>query len=109
MPRARGTASINLSILLSVSLLAAPIWGNSELGSGVVVYAESAHIGNAAASESANRRVPAQCRACPRQIRLCPRRQQHSLYVRSLRTPQRPSPVRNFPKLAQPANLLIII
>jgi len=31
-------------------LLAAPIWGNSELGSGVVVYAESAHIGNAAAS-----------------------------------------------------------
>ncbi len=50
MPRARGTASINLSILLSVSLLAAPIWGNSELGSGVVVYAESAHIGNAAAS-----------------------------------------------------------
>ncbi len=50
MPRARGTASINLSILLSVSLLAAPIWGNSDLGSGTVVFAERAHIGTAAAS-----------------------------------------------------------
>ena len=50
MLRTRGTASINLSILLSVSLLAAPIWGSPGLGSGTVVYAERAHVGNAAAS-----------------------------------------------------------
>lgn len=53
MPRARATTSISLSILLSISLLAAPIWGNSPLGSGTVVYAERAHIGTAAASVGA--------------------------------------------------------
>jgi len=50
MPRARGTVSINLSILLSTSLLASPIWGNSALGSGTVVSAERVHVGAAAAS-----------------------------------------------------------
>jgi len=53
MPRSRGTALIYLSILLSISLLATPIEGNSGLGSGTVVYAESAHIGTAAASVGA--------------------------------------------------------
>ena len=50
MPRSRGTASINLSILLSMSLLASPIWGDSGLGSGTVVSAERAHVGTATAS-----------------------------------------------------------
>ena len=53
MPRPRGTLSITLSVLLSVSLLASPIWGNSGLGSGTVVYAERAHIGTAAATVGA--------------------------------------------------------
>ena len=53
MPRPRGTLSITLSLLLSVSLLASPIWGNSGLGSGTVVYAERAHIGTAAATVGA--------------------------------------------------------
>jgi hypothetical protein len=53
MPRTRGTISISLSILLSIGLLAAPIWGNSFPGSGTVVYAEHAHVGNAAASVGA--------------------------------------------------------
>ena len=53
MPRARATVSISLSILLSISFLAAPLLGNSPLGSGTVVYAESAHIGTAAASVGA--------------------------------------------------------
>jgi hypothetical protein len=50
MPRSRGVASVNLSVLLSISLLAAPIWANPGLGSGTVVYAENAHIGTAAAT-----------------------------------------------------------
>ncbi len=50
MPSARGTASINLSILLSVSLLTVSIWGNSGFGSGTVVSAERAHVGTAAAT-----------------------------------------------------------
>lgn len=53
MPRARGTVSISLSVLLSISLLASPIWGNPGLGSGTVVSAERAHVGNAAASVGA--------------------------------------------------------
>ncbi len=53
MPRPRGTLSISLSILLSVSLLASPIWGNPGLGSGIVVYAERAHIGTAPATVGA--------------------------------------------------------
>jgi hypothetical protein len=53
MPRARATVPISLSILLSISLLAAPVLGNSPLGSGTVVYAERAHIGTAAASVGA--------------------------------------------------------
>ena len=50
MPRARGTASINLSVLLSISLLASPTWGDSGLGLGTVVSADRAHLGTAAAS-----------------------------------------------------------
>lgn len=53
MPRPRGIASINLSILLSIGLLTAPIWGSPGLGSGTVVYAENARIGTAAASVGA--------------------------------------------------------
>jgi hypothetical protein len=53
MPRVRGSLSISLSILLSVSLSATPIWGNSGLGSGTVVSAERAHVGTAAASTGA--------------------------------------------------------
>lgn len=50
MSRRRGTHSVSLSILLSVSLLATPILGNSSLGLGTVVSAERAHVGTAAAS-----------------------------------------------------------
>src|SRR5260221_7610804 len=53
MPAVRGSLSVTLSILLSVSLLAKPIWGNSGLGSGTVVSAERAHVGTAAASVGA--------------------------------------------------------
>jgi hypothetical protein len=53
MPRSRGTVLIYLSILSSISWIATPIEGNSGLGSGTVVYAESAHIGTAAASVGA--------------------------------------------------------
>lgn len=53
MPRARGTASISLSVLLSIGLLASPIWGNPGLGSGTVVSAQRAHVGTAAASVGA--------------------------------------------------------
>jgi hypothetical protein len=53
MPRVRGSLSISLSILLSVSLSAAPIWGNSGLGLGTVVSAERAHVGTGAASAGA--------------------------------------------------------
>ena len=54
MPRTRGTASVAVSVLLSVSLLplpalgASPALGNPGLGSGTVVYAERAHVGTAA-------------------------------------------------------------
>src|SRR4029077_5968714 len=44
---------IYLSVLLSIGLLATPTEGNSSLGSGTVVYAESAHLGTAAASVGA--------------------------------------------------------
>ena len=50
MPRARGSLSISLSIMLSVSLLATPLWGGSTLGLGTVVSADRAHVGTAAAS-----------------------------------------------------------
>jgi hypothetical protein len=50
MPRARGSLSVSLSILLSVSLLATPIFGNSAVGLGTVVSAERAHVGTAEAS-----------------------------------------------------------
>jgi hypothetical protein len=53
MPRVRGTLSINLSILLSIGLLATPTWGNSGLGLGTVVSAERAHVGTAPASAGA--------------------------------------------------------
>ncbi len=53
MPLARGTVSISLSILLSISLLATSIWGNPGLGSGTVVSAERAHIGTAVATVGA--------------------------------------------------------
>ena len=50
MPRLRGTLSNILSILLSLSLLATPILGNSTLGLGTVVSADRAHVGTAPAS-----------------------------------------------------------
>ena len=50
MPRRRGMHSVILSILLSVSLLATPILGNSSLGVGTVVSAQRAHVGTAPAS-----------------------------------------------------------
>src|SRR6202790_1038416 len=50
MPRVRGSLSVGLSVLLSMSLVAGPIWGNSGLGSGAVVSAERAHVGTAEAS-----------------------------------------------------------
>jgi hypothetical protein len=53
MPRARGPVSISISVLLSVSSLAGPIWGSPGLGSGTVVYAERAHIGTAPATVGA--------------------------------------------------------
>jgi len=53
MPRVRGSLSIILSILLSTSLLATPILGNSGIGLGTVVSAERAHVGTAAASAGA--------------------------------------------------------
>src|SRR5258708_22329964 len=53
MSAVRGSLSVTLSIVLSVSLLAKPILGNSGLGSGTVVSAERAHVGTAAASAGA--------------------------------------------------------
>ncbi len=53
MPRTRGTASAALSILLSISLLARPVLGNSGLGSGTVVSADNAHLGTAAVTVGA--------------------------------------------------------
>src|ERR1700747_833935 len=53
MPRVRGSLAISLSILLSTSLLATPILGNSGIGLGTVVSAERAHVGTAAASAGA--------------------------------------------------------
>src|SRR5258706_10179556 len=53
MSAVRGSLSVTLSIVLSVSLLATPILGNSGLGSGTVVSAERAHVGTAAASAGA--------------------------------------------------------
>jgi len=50
MPRVRGSLSVSLSVLLSISLLASPIWGNSALGMGTVVSADRAHVGTATAS-----------------------------------------------------------
>jgi hypothetical protein len=45
MPRTRGTISVALSILLSITLLAKPILANSGIGSGTVISADSAHLG----------------------------------------------------------------
>jgi hypothetical protein len=53
MPRWRGSLAISLSLLLSISLVASPLWGNPELGVGSVVSAERAHLGTAAASAGA--------------------------------------------------------
>ncbi len=50
MPRARGSLSVTLSIVLSVSLLAASTFGGSPVGLGTVVSADRAHVGTAAAS-----------------------------------------------------------
>src|SRR5712672_1384120 len=50
MPRARGSLSVTLSIVLSISLLAASTFGGSPLGLGTVVSADRAHVGTAAAS-----------------------------------------------------------
>src|SRR5438270_13682414 len=50
MPRARGSLSVSLSILLSTSVMASPALGNSALGLGTVASADRAHVGTAAAS-----------------------------------------------------------
>jgi hypothetical protein len=50
MPRPRGSLSVSLSILLSISLLATSAFGGSALGLGTVVSADRAHVGTAAAS-----------------------------------------------------------
>lgn len=53
MPRVRGSLSVSLSVLLSISLVATPMWGNSGSGSGAVVSAQRAHVGTAEASAGA--------------------------------------------------------
>jgi hypothetical protein len=50
MPRRRGSLSVSLSILLSITLLVMSAFGNSAPGLGTVVSAERAHVGTAAAS-----------------------------------------------------------
>src|SRR5436309_9867411 len=50
MPRSRGWPAVYTSLLLSISLVATPIWGSSALGLGTVVSADRAHVGTAAAS-----------------------------------------------------------
>lgn len=50
MARMRASLRVSLSLFLSVSLIAAPIWGTSPAGVGTVVSAERAHVGTAAAS-----------------------------------------------------------
>ena len=50
MPRPRGSLSVILSIVLSISLLAPSSFGSSALGLGTVVSADRAHVGTAAAS-----------------------------------------------------------
>lgn len=51
--RSRGTLTISLSTVLSISLLATTTWGVSGSGLGTVVSAERAHVGTAAASVGA--------------------------------------------------------
>lgn len=53
MPRARATVTASLSIILSISLLTMPIWGDSGIGLGTVVSADRAHVGTAPASAGA--------------------------------------------------------
>lgn len=50
MARLRESASISLSLLLSISLVMTPLWGTASAGMGTVVFAERAHVGTAAAS-----------------------------------------------------------
>jgi hypothetical protein len=50
MPRPRGSLSVTVSIVLSISLLATSSFGGSPLGLGTVVTADRAHVGTAAAS-----------------------------------------------------------
>ena len=50
MPRSRGPAHIYVSVLLSITLAATPIWGSSGLGLGTVVSADRAHVSAADAS-----------------------------------------------------------
>jgi len=53
MPRAGATLTASLSIILSISLLTTPIWGDSGIGLGTVVSADRAHVGTAPASAGA--------------------------------------------------------
>ena len=53
MPRSRGWPSVYISLLLSVSLAATPLWGSSAIGLGTVVAADHAQVGTAAASVGA--------------------------------------------------------
>src|SRR5436305_6917510 len=50
MPRTRGGLSVALSLISSISLLATSTFGGSALGLGMVVSADRAHVGTAAAS-----------------------------------------------------------
>lgn len=53
MPRLRATVEVVLSIALSTSLIATPVWGSSGLGSGTVVFADRANVGGVRASAGA--------------------------------------------------------
>lgn len=53
MPRTRGTLPIILSVILSVSLVPAPILGHPGLGAGTVVSSDGGRLGSAAASVGA--------------------------------------------------------
>jgi hypothetical protein len=57
MPRSRGSLGISTSLVLSFSLIASPVflpaWGSSSIGSGTVLVADHAYIGESAASVGA--------------------------------------------------------
>src|SRR5258708_12965954 len=50
MPRARGSLSVALAIMLSISCRGSLVWGGCVVGLGSVVSADRAHVGTGAAS-----------------------------------------------------------